>query len=66
MTDALLPCPFCGEAPTLREDPDGNTLILCRSSVCTMHVSSGWRNPDTTAIDAWNTRAPAAAKEAGP
>ena len=44
----LLPCPFCGQAPTIGRSSDVYTYVLCRS--CTL----------TMLADRWNKRAPIA------
>ena len=60
----LLPCPFCGGAPTVRQAM-GETWVVCGSCSATTNSKSR----ETVAFDLWNRRAapaqPAAVEGAG-
>lgn len=51
----LLPCPFCGGAPTVRQAM-GETWVVCGSCSATTNSKSR----ETVAFDLWNRRAPPA------
>lgn len=66
----LKPCPFCGGEATTRIDYSSEIgelwAIDCLNLDCKMadwqhvngaNVSTGWRNTEAEAVEAWNTRA---------
>lgn len=66
MTNELLPCPFCGNEPTLYQDEmTGHWAVRCvkdthRPTVVNSHGATAWGYSCTDpaeAIAAWNTRA---------
>lgn len=61
MTEALKPCPFCGEQQPPHDDTSWVHCLGCGAE-------SGWRPTGDEAIAAWNARAdlvdPAAIREA--
>ena len=56
MTEALLPCPFCGHPPTIQASADDQ--VSCENLACPVTVLTidghEWMDD---AIKAWNTRA---------
>ena len=55
--DGLLPCPFCGEYPTIKEELDENDeRIYSVEHECTMCITTGWNHDKQEVIDAWNRR----------
>ena len=58
MKDGLLPCPFCGEYPTLKEELDENDeRIYAVEHECNIDMTTGLNHDRQTLIDAWNRRA---------
>ena len=56
--DGLLPCPFCGEYPTPKEELDENDVrIYAIEHECNIDMTTGWNHDRQTVIDAWNRRA---------
>ena len=56
--DGCLPCPFCGEYPTLKEELDENgSRIYAIEHECNIDMTTGWDHDKQTVIDAWNRRA---------
>ena len=56
--DGLLPCPFCGEYPTIKEELDEHDeRIYSVEHECTMCITTGWNHDKQEVIDAWNRRA---------
>ena len=54
----LLPCPFCGEYPTLKEELDENDeRIYAVEHECNIYMTTGLNHDRQTLIDAWNRRA---------
>jgi hypothetical protein len=61
MTDALLPCPFCGAVPDMRFDrrhvgPDVY-FVRCGYVSCGIYPDTGEYDVEARAIAAWNRRA---------
>ena len=55
--DGLLPCPFCGEYPTIKEELDENDeRIYAVEHECNMCITTGWNHDKQEVIDAWNRR----------
>lgn len=55
----LLPCPFCGGAPTHFDDPDHSTgwVIYCMANKdCLIHDRELWGKTKADVFAAWNTR----------
>jgi hypothetical protein len=51
----LLPCPFCGIAPTVDYNPQHGCAIGCRNTAC--HVDATvWDTDPEQAVLHWNTR----------
>ncbi len=56
--DGLLPCPFCGEYPTIKEELDENDeIIYTVEHECSVLIEAGWYHDIQQAIEAWNRRA---------
>ena len=57
--DALLPCPFCGEVPEIKERGENIALFVCTSPPCKgSSMFMGFvRDDRAKAIAAWNRRA---------
>ena len=56
--DGLLPCPFCGEYPALKEELDEHDeRIYAVEHECNIDMTTGWNHDRQTVIDAWNRRA---------
>ena len=56
--DGLLPCPFCGEYPTPKEELDENDVrIYCIEHEFFVSVDTGWLHDKHEAISNWNRRA---------
>ena len=55
--DGLLPCPFCGEYPTPKEELDENdSRIYAIEHECNIDMTTGWDHDKRTVFDAWNRR----------
>jgi hypothetical protein len=57
---APLPCPFCGETPTINEWPEHPKLgaqIVCNNDACAMELHTPLNQTRSEAIAHWNTRA---------
>ena len=55
--DGVLPCPSCGEYPTLKEELDENDeRIYAVEHECNIYMTTGWNHDRQTVIDAWNRR----------
>jgi Lar family restriction alleviation protein len=56
----LLPCPFCGEVPIIKDTGKGISIFLCESSACSgSGMWTGFLSEDRDeAIAAWNRRPP--------
>lgn len=59
MTDALKPCPFCGDKPTLHVSHRGDDLaaLACENDQCSIGPATDYL-PDAQLAAAWNRRAP--------
>lgn len=56
--EGLLPCPFCGEYPTIKEELDENDeRIYAVEHECNIDMTTGWNHDRQTVIDTWNRRA---------
>ena len=56
--DGLLPCPFCGGYPTLKEELDEHDeRIYAVEHECNICMITGWDYDRQTVIDACNRRA---------
>ena len=56
--DGLLPCPFCGEYPTIKEELDEHDeRIYAVEHECNIYMTTGWNHDRQTVIDAGNRRA---------
>lgn len=73
-TPKLLPCPFCGEAPKSQlwgDEDEGYYEIICEHTApFGVHVSAVFAgvhaDTEAEAVEAWNRRAPLAARETKP
>lgn len=58
LKDGRLPCPFCGEYPTIKEELDENDeRIYAVEHECNIFMTTGWNHDKQSVIDAWNRRA---------
>lgn len=51
----LLPCPFCGEVPELKEEPPRYT-VHCTNPGCGVRIETYWCAFPERAVKLWNTR----------
>ena len=57
LKDGRLPCPFCEEYPTIKEELDENDeRIYAVEHECNIYMTTGWNHDRQTVIDAWNRR----------
>lgn len=63
MSEALKPCPFCGDTPELSSIGDGWFYIGCDNTFCAMTVKVQCLSK-TEPVRIWNRRAPAPASVA--
>ena len=55
--DGCLPCPFCGEYPTPKEELDENDVrIYAIEHECNIDMTTGCDHDKQTVINAWNRR----------
>ena len=54
--NGLLPCPFCGEYPTIKELDENDERIYAVEHECNIDMTTGWNHDKQTVIDAWNWR----------
>lgn len=59
VADDLLPCPFCGDAASLREDGEHSTAFVLEhfSKGCPVDDLWDWYPDKQQAVAAWNRRA---------
>ena len=58
----LMPCPFCGGEPEMRQNGIGDCYVMC--SVCEASASDRSAETEHTAAKRWNRRAPSGALQA--
>lgn len=54
---SLLPCPFCGNPPTVMDWANGDLVTVRCAGPCLLEVTTGRYCTKNRAIEAWNTRA---------
>jgi hypothetical protein len=57
MSEQLLPCPFCGEAPEIVTSGTGIVTVYCTSPICYISPNVSGYHIDEAAI-LWNRRQP--------
>ena len=56
--EGLIPCPFCWEYPTPKEELDEHDeRIYAIEHECNIDMTTGWDHDKRTVIDNWNRRA---------
>jgi Lar family restriction alleviation protein len=53
----LKPCPFCGEAASMRDDTYHKTAVFISCGTLGCFGSDQWDEEEADAVKAWNTRA---------
>jgi hypothetical protein len=63
MSEALLPCPFCGSKAKQDLSDFGSAMVYCSAESigvnCAVNPETGFHNTQEQAIASWNTRADA-------
>ena len=57
--DGCLPCPFCGEYPTIKEELDENdeSIYAVEHECEAVVITTGWNHDKQEVKDDWNRRA---------